>query len=916
MEEKTENKEIIKKKTKQQPKKGKKQEDVKKVGGVGKVYEDRSNVENLSVRKEDNGKAAAFGVGESLKERLRPPVGGKRKNYCFDELFEEEADEGFPGKKRKSAGKKKKKVSKAKVEDGGEREYRSGEEDLDNEEEENVNKSKRKGGSKRREPKSEENGEKEVKEGITRKPNRKSKIPERLGESVSDNTTSKKKRPGLSQSLLCHQCQRNDNGRVVNCTVCKSIRYCIPCITNWYPKMSEKEFTVSCPVCRGNCNCRSCLCLERLSKEKKAVVTKALKQEFSDEEKLLHCRYLLQKLLPYIRQFSEEQMMEKNMEARIQGLLLSEIRLKQAACYKKERVYCNNCRTSIVDFHRTCPECNYDLCLICCREIREGQLKGGGKEVIVQYVDRGSEYLHGEFDPSIVANREKPLDSPLKTNCSGHEEVGSKWKANENGSIPCPPKDMGGCGESLLELRCMFSENAVVELVEASERIARDINLENLPKLTSKQCPCYNSTAEAHLGDFKLCKASSRENSNDNHLYCPAAMDIQDGDLQHFQCHWARGEPVIVTEVLENASGLSWEPMVMWRAFRQIRNTKHGLHLDVTAIDCLDWCEVEINIHQFFEGYTKARFDDKGWPQILKLKDWPPSDKFQERLPRHHAEFIRSLPFKEYTHSESGILNLATKLPEKSLRPDLGPKTYIAYGVAQELRRGDSVTKLHCDMSDAVNVLMHTAEVKLDQDKLKKIKNLKQRHHEQDQKELYGMDVKVEKEPSDGYCDTAGAVWDIFRRQDVPKLKDYLKKHFKEFRHIYCSPVQQVVDPVHDQTLFLTLEHKKKLKQEFGIEPWTFIQKVGEAVFIPAGCPHQVRNIKSCIKVAVDFVSPENTGECIDLTDEFRLLPHGHRSKEDKLEIWKMILHAMCETVNHLDKKAKIELNLRPPNHR
>lgn len=26
------------------------------------------------------------------------------------------------------------------------------------------------------------------------------------------------------------------------------------------------------------------------------------------------------------------------------------------------------------------------------------------------------------------------------------------------------------------------------------------------------------------------------------------------------------------------------------------------------------------------------------------------------------------------------------------------------------------------------------------------------------------------------------------------------------------------------------------------IEPWTFEQHLGEAVFIPAGCPHQVRN--------------------------------------------------------------------------
>lgn len=116
--------------------------------------------------------------------------------------------------------------------------------------------------------------------------------------------------------------------------------------------------------------------------------------------------------------------------------------------------------------------------------------------------------------------------------------------------------------------------------------------------------------------------------------------------------------------------------------------------------------QVWINIHQFFKGYTDGRAHNNLWPEILKLKDWPPSALFGERLPRHGVEFISALPYKEYTHPKSGILNLAAKLPEGSLKPDLGPKTYIAYGVFQELGRGDSVTKLHCDVADAVCLVL------------------------------------------------------------------------------------------------------------------------------------------------------------------------------------------------------------------
>jgi len=62
----------------------------------------------------------------------------------------------------------------------------------------------------------------------------------------------------------------------------------------------------------------------------------------------------------------------------------------------------------------------------------------------------------------------------------------------------------------------------------------------------------------------------------------------------------------------------------------------------------------------------------------------------------------------------------------------------------------------------------------------------------------------------------------------------------------------------------------------------------------------QVRNLHNCIKIAEDFVSPENVSYCFQLTEEFRDLKEAHQNHEDKLQIKNIIYHSVKDSVSVL----------------
>nr|XP_043610488.1 lysine-specific demethylase JMJ25-like [Erigeron canadensis] len=633
-----------------------------------------------------------------------------------------------------------------------------------------------------------------------------------------------KKKKKMKKKENCHQCHiRKEN--VVHCNKCHIKKYCIPCITKWYPNFSKEEFTEACPACCNICNCRACL---------RAFSPKDLQGYFcSEPDKLRYSKHMLQKIFHLVTYLDEEQLMEKEIDAKVKGLHRSELQLQEAECDVDDEISCDNCGTYIFDLYRCCT-CGYELCLACSRELRGGHLQGG-------------------------------------------KGLTCGWKAHKDGSIPCPPKDAGGCDDGILELKRIMPAGWLSNMLEKAQKLYKINGSHAIPQTSIECCACYDNRNET---TFEKCNA--------RHMIFLNAKDIQPQDSQHFQLHWAKGEPIIVSDVLQTTSGLSWEPMVMWRAFRDITKTRNDSHAnELKAINFLDWSEVPIDLYQFFRGYSEGLIIQKGCPLILKLEDWQPAWLSQGEWMRHFVEIVRYLPLKDYTDPNSGYLNVATKLPDLSLKPELGPRMDIAYA--------DSVTKLHYNKSDTVNVLTHT-ESGPTSPNLNKPRLGKRKHGDQDEASLQTNDDQQHvADPMEG-----GALWDIFQKQDISKLEEYLRNHSAEFSLDGCHSAGQVVHPIHDQTFYLNMEHKGKLKEKFGIEPWTFKQKLGDAVFIPAGCPYQVKNLKSCMKVELNFLSPESLGECIRLQNEIRMLPNSHRGKSQKLNIGKMMIYALDHAVAYL----------------
>ncbi|XP_067858715.1 probable JmjC domain-containing histone demethylation protein 2C isoform X2 [Heptranchias perlo] len=341
---------------------------------------------------------------------------------------------------------------------------------------------------------------------------------------------------------------------------------------------------------------------------------------------------------------------------------------------------------------------------------------------------------------------------------------------------------------------------------------------------------------------------------------------------------WRREQPVLVSGVHKKLNFNIWKPESFSEEFGDQK---------VDLVNCKDGSIISsVRIQDFWDGFedlTKRLKSKSGESMLLKLKDWPSGEDFRTMMPARYDDLMKSLPLPEYCDPE-GNLNLASRLPNFFVQPDLGPKLYSAYGQTTVKEHG--TTNLHLDIADVVNVLVYVGVPKGNGNNhraafMKKI--------EEDE-----IDENTKKRLKDG-DETPGALWHIFSAKDTNKIRGFLRKVNEElgqesFEH----------DPIRDQICYLNKKLRRRLYEECGIHSWSIFQFLGDAFLIPAGALRQMQSIYSCIQVSEDFVSPEHAVQSFHLTQELRHQSKHEINYEDKLQVKNIIYHSIKDAVGTL----------------
>ncbi|XP_051692562.2 lysine-specific demethylase 3A isoform X2 [Oryctolagus cuniculus] len=545
---------------------------------------------------------------------------------------------------------------------------------------------------------------------------------------------------------------------------------------------------------------------------------------------------------------------------------------------KGVREMCDVCDTTIFNLHWVCPRCGFGVCVDCYRMKKKNCQQGAAYKTFswLRCVKSQIHEPENLMPTQIIPGKEKQPTMPILKNeikCLPPLPPLSKSSTalhTFNSTILTPvSNNNSGFLRNLLNSSAGKTENGL----KNTPKILDDIFASLVQNKTSTEVakrPQGLTIKPSILGfdtpHYWLC---------DNRLLCLQDPNNKSNWNVFREC-WKQGQPVMVSGVHHKLNTELWKPESFRKEFGE---------QEVDLVNCrTNEIITGATVGDFWDGFEDVpnRLKNDKEPMVLKLKDWPPGEDFRDMMPSRFDDLMANIPLPEYTRRD-GKLNLASRLPNYFVRPDLGPKMYNAYGLITPEDRKYGTTNLHLDVSDAANVMVYVGipkgQCEQEEEVLKTIQD-------GDSDELTIKRFIEGKEKP-------GALWHIYAAKDTEKIREFLKKVSEEQGQE--NPADH--DPIHDQSWYLDRSLRKRLQQEYGVQGWAIVQFLGDVVFIPAGAPHQVHNLYSCIKVAEDFVSPEHVKHCFWLTQEFRYLSQTHTNHEDKLQVKNVIYHAVKDAV-------------------
>ena len=441
------------------------------------------------------------------------------------------------------------------------------------------------------------------------------------------------------------------------------------------------------------------------------------------------------------------------------------------------REVCDVCETSLFNYHWTCKHCGTIVCIDCFEERKAGTIRWKPKTK-ADKEERDSFFWlkcqkRGEHD--LLLTQITTGDALLILNKNIHKLCDYR-NVTQN------------CGCSLRTKNCLRVQSKKVLQDREQEISQQELRKEiKLQRYKAKHASSYRLgvlemkqigqiVQFAYVSQGKVVKVLEPSESEDCYRL--------------FQDQWEKGKPIVVANTTRNIRKYSWSPEYFSSRFG---NEKHVM------IDCQNGNAINrVAMKFFWDGFGSFR---KRLPRdceqkcVLKLKDWPTSDDFSNVMKDHFEDIMKSVPLADYTN-RNGKLNLVRYLPEYFSRPDLGPKMYSAYSQAHPSTQGS--TNLHLDVSDAVNVMVHTSKPTDAHlaPKQYSINSLREALATAGADEIDIINLMNGKK-------LPGAIWHIFPANKADDIRNLLQTVARENK----KPLGVNDDPIHDQVKESKLVH-------------------------------------------------------------------------------------------------------------